>query len=85
MRVPDGSWPSNAAAAGRGARWNGPDEREDFAERAVRSAGARMIQTAYESLAMLQQLTPQMILLLQVSLNVLTRPQQARRELFALS
>jgi len=26
-----------------------------------------------------------MILLLQVSLNVLTRPQQARRELFALS
>ena len=61
------------------------DEREDFAERAVRSAGARMIQTAYESLATLQQLTPQMILLLQVSLNVLTRPQQARRELFALS
>jgi len=44
-----------------------------------------MIQTAYESLATLQQLTPQMILLLQVSLNVLTRPQQARRELFALS
>ena len=60
-------------------------EHDAFLLRATRAAGARMIQTAYESLAMVPQLSANMVLLLQVSLNVLTRAQDAQRQLLALA
>jgi thiamine kinase-like enzyme len=56
------------------------DEAEQL-ERSVASAAARMIQTAYEYSYYAQQLTANILYLLQVSLNVLTRPQAAITEL----
>jgi thiamine kinase-like enzyme len=50
-------------------------------ERCVSSAAARMIQTAYEYSYYAQQLSANILYLLQVSLNVLTRPQEAITEL----
>jgi aminoglycoside phosphotransferase (APT) family kinase protein len=61
------------------------EERSEFLLRATRAAAARLIQTAYESAAMTQQLDASTILLLQVSLNVLTRPAEAARQLLALA
>lgn len=60
------------------------DERARMLDRCVRSAGARMIQTAYESLTGAESLAPSMLLLLQVSLNVLTRPADAAGRLLAI-
>lgn len=60
-------------------------EHDDFLLRATRAAGARMIQTAYESLAMVPHLSANMVLLLQVSLNVLTRARDAQRQLLGLA
>jgi thiamine kinase-like enzyme len=56
------------------------DEPEKL-ERCVSSAAARMIQTAYEYSFYAQQLSSNILYLLQVSLNVLTRPQEAISEL----
>ncbi|HXL23521.1 MAG TPA: phosphotransferase [Candidatus Dormibacteraeota bacterium] len=50
-------------------------------ERSVRSAAARMIQTAYEYMYYAPQVSTNILYLLQVSVNVLTRPQEAIREL----
>jgi thiamine kinase-like enzyme len=50
-------------------------------ERSVMSAAARMIQTAYEYSYYAQQLSANILYLLQVSLNILTRPQEAITEL----
>src|SRR5262249_4356320 len=50
-------------------------------ERSVRCAAARMIQTAYEYMYYQPQVSTNVLYLLQVSLNVLTRPQEAIREL----
>lgn len=50
----------------------------------MRYAAARMIQTAYEAMFQQPQLTPAMYLLLQMSLNVLTRPREAAQDLLAL-
>jgi aminoglycoside phosphotransferase (APT) family kinase protein len=60
------------------------ERRSAALDRCVRAAGARMIQTAYESLAGADSLNPAMLLLLQVSLNVLTRPADAAGQLLAI-
>jgi Ser/Thr protein kinase RdoA (MazF antagonist) len=51
------------------------------AERAIRFAGARMLQTAYEHLDKKEQMTPQAVRLMQASLNILTRPEWAAAQL----
>ena len=50
-------------------------------ERSVRCAAARMIQTAYEYMYYQPQVSTNVLYLLQVSLNILTRPQEAIAEL----
>jgi hypothetical protein len=52
--------------------------------RCVSYAGARMIQSAFECLYYAPQMTPPALRLLQASLNVLTRPEEARETLFGL-
>lgn len=53
-------------------------------ERSVRCGAARMIQTAYEYMYYSPQISASTLCLLQVSLNVLSRPQEAIRDLLAL-
>lgn len=53
-------------------------------ERSVKYAAARMIQTAYEYMQYAQQLTASAIYLLQVSLNMLTRPADAITHLLGI-
>jgi aminoglycoside phosphotransferase (APT) family kinase protein len=60
------------------------DSRARTLDRCVRAAGARMIQTAYESLTEADSVAPHVSLLLQVSLNILTRPGEAAGQLLAL-
>jgi hypothetical protein len=60
-----------------------PDE-GGFLDRCVRYAAARMIQTVYEHLYQSVQLTPGTLALLQVSLNMLNRPAEAREHLLGL-
>lgn len=52
-----------------------------LAEKAVRFAGARMLQTAFEHLDKAEQMTAEAVRLMQASLNILTRPEWAGREL----
>jgi thiamine kinase-like enzyme len=52
--------------------------------RCVRYGGARMIQSAFECLYYAPKVTPSAICLLQASLNVLTKPEEAREVLFGL-
>jgi len=52
--------------------------------RSVACAGARMIQTAYEYLQYSGQISTHALRLLQLSLNVLTRPADAQRDLLGL-
>lgn len=52
-----------------------------MAEKAVRFAGARMLQTAFERLEKAEQMTAEAVRLLQGSLNILTRPQWASEQL----
>jgi outer membrane protein assembly factor BamD (BamD/ComL family) len=69
------------------AYWNGAglDPAEaSFLERCVKFAAARMIQTVYEHLYQSVQLTPSALALLQVSLNMLNRPSEARECLLGL-
>lgn len=59
-------------------------KRRELLERTVRYCGARMIQSAFESLQFAQQLNQGVILLLQASLNVLTKPAEAARDLLGI-
>jgi aminoglycoside phosphotransferase (APT) family kinase protein len=56
-------------------------EQPDVAERAIRFAGARMLQTAFEHLQKLDMMTAAAVRLIQASLNILTRPEWATRQL----
>lgn len=53
-------------------------------ERSVRSGAARMIQTAYEYMYYSPQISANTLCLLQVSMNVLSGPQEATRDLLGL-
>jgi aminoglycoside phosphotransferase (APT) family kinase protein len=53
--------------------------------RSVRYAGARLILSAYEQTQTMTSLTPHVYLLLQLSLNIMERPEEATRQLFGLS
>lgn len=53
--------------------------------RSTRYAGARLIQTAYERTQSMSRLTPQLYLLLQLSLNVLEQPEDAAEHLLGLT
>ena len=52
--------------------------------RAVEFAGARLVQTAFESAQMMQQLTSAIVLHLQLALNILQRPETAATQLLGL-
>jgi Ser/Thr protein kinase RdoA (MazF antagonist) len=53
----------------------------DVAEKAIRFAGARMLQTAFEHLDKAERMTAEAVRLMQASLNILTRPELAGRQL----
>jgi hypothetical protein len=53
--------------------------------RAVRYAGARLAQTAYEQMQVSTRLTGNAVCFLQVSLNIMTRPHEAAVHLLGLS
>jgi thiamine kinase-like enzyme len=55
--------------------------RHDIADRAVRLAGARMLQTAFERLDKAEQMTAEAVRLMQGSLHILTRPEWAAEQL----
>jgi hypothetical protein len=55
-----------------------------FLRRAIQYAAARMIQTVYEHMHQSPHLTPSALGLLQVSLNMLHRPEDAQRHLLGL-
>lgn len=74
-----GFWKTYCDASGL----NGP-EAEAWLERSAKYAAARMIQTVYEYMQHAPQLTPNALCLLQVSMNILLRPQEAIRDLLAL-
>ncbi|MGD0301855.1 MAG: aminoglycoside phosphotransferase family protein [Bryobacteraceae bacterium] len=57
----------------------------DIAERAIRFAGARMLQTAFERLDKAERMTPEAVRLMQASLNILTRPAWAAEQLLGTS
>jgi Ser/Thr protein kinase RdoA (MazF antagonist) len=62
-------------------------DRESSADellRAVELAGARLIQTAFESAQMMQQLTSAVVLHLQLAFNILQRPEEAATRLLGL-
>ncbi len=52
--------------------------------RAVRFAGARLVQTAFEAAQMMQQVMSSTVLHLQLAHNVLQRPQEAAVQLMGL-
>jgi fructosamine-3-kinase len=54
----------------------------ELASRALPYAGARMLQSAYESVYQEEKLNAAAVCLLQASLNILTRPQWALAEIF---
>jgi len=56
-------------------------ELAEFAVRAIRFAGARMLQTAFETLDKVEEMTPAAVRLMQGSLNVFTRPDWAAEQL----
>ncbi len=62
-----------------------PVEAKTLLEQCVKYAAARMIQTAFEAMFYSPQITPQVVLLLQASLNILTKPKEAIRELLAFN
>jgi hypothetical protein len=69
-------WTSYARARGI----TGRTERR-MLERTMSCAAARMVQTAYEAIQQSQQMTPQGLVQLQMSMNVLSDPASAAREL----
>jgi hypothetical protein len=52
-----------------------------FAARAIRFAGARMLQTAFENLDKAEEMTGEAVRLMQGSLNIFTRPDWAAEQL----
>ena len=56
----------------------------EMLERSVRCGAARMIQTAYEYMYYSSQISANTLCLLQVSLNVLSQPQEAISDLLGL-
>jgi hypothetical protein len=58
-------------------RGAGRTEAEELMARSIRYAAARMIQTAWEWTSGHERMSPQMAAVLQVSLNVLARPDDA--------
>jgi hypothetical protein len=71
-------WQSYQTGGSPEADWPG------FLERSVKYAAARMIQTVYEHMYQAPQLTSSALALLQVSLNMLHRPTEARQHLLGL-
>lgn len=63
---------------------DGP-ESDTWCLRAVRYAGARLIQTAYERMLGTARVTEEAVYLLQLSANILERPLDAAAKLFGLS
>src|SRR5215207_3056 len=57
---------------------------DDWLLRAVKYGAARLVQTAYEQMQMSIHLTGNMVCLLQLSLNILRRPQEAMVHLLGL-
>jgi Ser/Thr protein kinase RdoA (MazF antagonist) len=53
----------------------------DLTRKAIRFAGARMLQSAFEQLDQADQMTAEGVRLMQASLNILTRPQWAAEQL----
>jgi aminoglycoside phosphotransferase (APT) family kinase protein len=88
--APAGGEAIAAAAPSIRALWSGyraaaePGRPGPFLLRAVRYAGARMLQTAYESAAYARGLSPQAVAFAQLAANVMARPAQAARALFSL-
>jgi hypothetical protein len=62
---------------------SGQAERE-LLDTCISFGGARMVQTVFESMYQMTQLTPHAIFMLQVSLNILEEPRAAVAELLAL-
>ena len=62
---------------------SGEQERE-LLHTCISFGGARMVQTVFESMYQMTQLTPHAIFMLQVSLNILEEPRAAVTELLAL-
>ena len=58
----------------------GSEEQESL-QRSVKYGAARMIQTAFEYMYYSPQITPNVICLLQASINILTKPEEAIRHL----
>jgi hypothetical protein len=56
----------------------------DLLDTCISFGGARMVQTVFESMYQMTQLTPHAIFMLQVSLNILEEPRAAVAELLAL-
>ena len=57
---------------------------DDLLKRSIKYAAARMIQTAFEYMYYSPQLTPSVICLLQVSVNILTKPDEAIQHLLGM-
>ena len=72
-------WNSYAAASGV----KGQAERE-LLHTCISFGAARMIQTVFESMYQMTQLTPHAIFMLRVSLNILEEPRAAVAELLAM-
>lgn len=62
-----------------------PESAADELIRATSYAGARLVQTAFEALQMMQQLTSATVLHLQLALNILLRPGDAATQLMGIS
>ena len=59
--------------------------RPEMTERAIRYAGARMLQSAFEHLDQADQMTAEGVRLMQASLNILTRPEWAAGQLLGVA
>ena len=68
----------------REARGFTDSEGREFLMRSVRFGAARMVQSAFECLYMMKEMTAQAICLLQMSLNILKEPEAAREGLLGL-
>ncbi len=58
------------------------NEAEELLQRGVKLSAARMIQTAYEISYQLPGLSPQSVILLQISANLLAQPERVRFQLY---
>jgi hypothetical protein len=61
-----------------------PERRKEALARSIGYGAARMIQTAYEALSFAAQMNANALYLLQVSMNILLNPDEARSELFGI-